>query len=72
MGLRSWWRARRRRIDIETLWPALKEAYLEKHPEDPSGAASSARAAFTIHAADDPAWSDLPFDERAFLIMGLK
>lgn len=45
--LQRWWWSRQRAIDLRILWPACKE-----------GAASidHARAAFALHAFNDPAW----------------
>jgi hypothetical protein len=49
-----WWHARMRRIDLEILWPTCKEeAYDLDH----------AKAAFAVHAFNDPAWLELGRDE---------
>ena len=48
--IRSWWRARQRKIDLEVLWLACVQ-----------GAADldHARAAFADHIFSDPAWLEL-------------
>jgi hypothetical protein len=48
--IRSWWRARQRKIDLEALWPVCVQ-----------GAADldHARAAFAGHIFSDPAWLEL-------------
>lgn len=47
--LKEWVRSRQRRLDVTILWPSLKAnaRNLDK-----------ARAAFFVHCAYDPAWSD--------------
>jgi len=51
MGLlgwvRAWQHARRRRLDLKTLWPAIV---------DRSRTLDEARACFAIHAYNSPAW----------------
>ena len=52
--IRGWWRARQRAIDLKILWPLCV-----------AGAADLdyAKAAFTLHAMNDPAWRELGEDE---------
>lgn len=50
----KWWRKRQRVIDIEILWPAIKEEH-RKIGED----VNRSRQAFFLHCAADPAWKDL-------------
>jgi hypothetical protein len=45
-----WWRARMRRFDLEILWPECKA-----HAPD----LDHAKAAFAVHAFNDPAWLEL-------------
>lgn len=45
--LQNWWWARQRAIDLEILWPQCKA----QAPD-----IEHARAAFAIHAFNDPAW----------------
>jgi hypothetical protein len=54
--LREWWDARRRKIDIEILWPCCKT-----QAED----LDQARMAFACHAFYDPAWQSLGHNEIA-------
>ena len=58
-AVRSWWRARQRKIDMVTVWPELiAQARDEQH----------AKRALAMHIAHDPAWDDLNDDEkRAFI-----
>ena len=51
--LRKWWNARQRAIDIEILWPIC----VENAPD-----IDQARAAFAVHAFNDPAWRVLGVD----------
>lgn len=48
--VKNWYDARRRRIDLEILWPACKEQ---------ARTLDQAKAAFAVHAFNDPAWSSL-------------
>nr|HEV8010876.1 hypothetical protein [Bradyrhizobium sp.] len=49
----GWWHARQRRIDLDILWPiCLKGANDLDH----------AKAAFAVHAYNDPAWLELGED----------
>jgi hypothetical protein len=49
----KWMKARRRRTDMEILWPiCLREA----------GDLDKAKAAFFLHAVHDPAWQELGED----------
>jgi hypothetical protein len=52
--IRTWWRARQRAIDLKILWPLCV-----------AGAADLdyAKAAFTLHAWNEPAWRELGADE---------
>lgn len=48
--LRTWWRRRQRRTDLEILWPqCLAGARDLDH----------AKAAFAMHVFNDPAWLEL-------------
>jgi hypothetical protein len=49
-----WWHARMRRFDLAILWPSCKE---EARDLD------HAKAAFAVHAFNDPAWLSLGQDE---------
>jgi hypothetical protein len=55
-----WWHARMRNIDLVILWPTCKRMAMEYHPTD---AMDYARAAFAVHAFNDPAWLALGQDE---------
>lgn len=44
----KWWRRRQRSIDMQILWPACKS----QAPD-----LESAKAAFAVHAFNDPAWT---------------
>jgi hypothetical protein len=58
-----WWWARMRRLDLEILWPVCKrEAPDLEH----------ARAAFAVHAFNDPAWLCLGEDGLIAAIEGLQ
>lgn len=46
----DWWNARRRAIDLEILWPICKEKAKDL---------DHAKAAFAVHAFNDPAWTCL-------------
>lgn len=50
LAVRSWWRARVRRLDVEILWPLCR-----------AGASDLdyAKAAFALHAFNEPAWREL-------------
>lgn len=54
LALRTWWRARRRKLDLEILWPVCKEE---------ASSLDYAKAAFAVHAYNDPAWRDFNEDE---------
>lgn len=54
LALRAWWRARVRRLDLEILWPLCRAGARD---------IDYARAAFAIHAFNDPAWRELGEDE---------
>jgi hypothetical protein len=50
LAVKKWWNARRRRIDMDILWPiCLAGANDLDH----------AKAAFAYHAFNDPAWQEL-------------
>ncbi len=49
----SWYDARRREIDLEILWPICKEQARDL---------DHAKAAFAVHAFNDPAWMTLGHD----------
>jgi hypothetical protein len=54
MLVQLWWYARQRRVDMDILWPmCLKGANDLEH----------AKAAFTKHALQDPAWLSLGEDQ---------
>lgn len=60
----GWYNARRRKIDIDLLWPACKQAAgddLEK-----------AHTAFKSHCCLDDAWSSLHMDEIERIVDGLE
>lgn len=61
--LGSWWYAMNRRIDLEIFWPSCK-----KIAPDLNGA----KAAFAMHAFNDPAWLALPHDEITRIIDALE
>jgi hypothetical protein len=52
--MRSWWRARQRRIDLDILWPICVRG---------ANDLDHAKAAFAVHAFNDPAWLALGEDE---------
>jgi hypothetical protein len=43
----NWWRARQRNLDLVILWPICKQG---------ANDLDHARAAFAVHAFNDPAW----------------
>jgi hypothetical protein len=47
----NWWRARQRQLDLEILWPICKQGAGQNELS-----LDHARAAFAIHAFNDPAW----------------
>jgi hypothetical protein len=55
----SWWRARQRRIDIEILWPLCARG---------ANDLDHAKAAFAVHAFNDPAWAELG-EDRIFAVI---
>lgn len=55
--------ARRRRIDLEILWPACR---------DNAPSIERAREAFFVHAMMDDAWTELGPTEMVRIIEGLK
>jgi hypothetical protein len=48
--IRSWWRHRQRRIDLQILWPSLRAQTSDLE---------HARRAFAAHALHEPAWLEL-------------
>lgn len=58
----AWWRARQRRIDIEILWPICRRG---------ANDLDHAKAAFAVHAFNDPAWLELGEDAMLDFIDGL-
>jgi hypothetical protein len=48
--VRGWWRARVRRLDLEILWPLCLAGAIDR---------DYAKAAFTLHAMNEPAWLEL-------------
>jgi hypothetical protein len=50
----NWYDARRRRIDLEILWPSCKAQARDL---------DHAKAAFAVHAFNDDAWLSLSEDE---------
>ena len=58
----AWWHARQRRIDMDILWPICRrEANNLDH----------AKAAFAVHAYNDPAWMELGEEKLFAFIDGL-
>jgi hypothetical protein len=47
---RDWWNGRRRRLDLEILWPECRRLARDL---------PSARRAFEAHVVNDPAWTCL-------------
>jgi hypothetical protein len=60
--LRSLWRQRQRRIDLDILWPLCREK-----ARDLQGA----KIAFALHCHNDPAWIELGPDHIAQVIDAL-
>jgi hypothetical protein len=52
-AIRAWWNARRRKIDLDILWPICLER---------ANDLDHAKAAFAVHAFNDPAWQELGED----------
>lgn len=61
-AIRALWNRRRRKIDIQILWPLCR---------DGAGDLENARDAFAMHAMNDSAWSDLTGEEIYAIIMRL-
>ncbi|WP_135210396.1 hypothetical protein [Vitreimonas flagellata] len=62
--IRDWWWARQRAIDLEILWPSCR---------DNAPDLDRAKAAFAVHAFNDPAWIGFYGRERlASFIDGLE
>jgi hypothetical protein len=59
IAIRTWWRARQRRLDIEILWPEIVAQARD---------VQEARLAFAAHAAYDPAWREIG-DDRLRLVL---
>ena len=51
--LRNLWWARQRSIDLEILWPSIKD-----HVKGTKLTINDAHAAFAFHAFNDPCWID--------------
>jgi hypothetical protein len=62
IALRTWWRARQRKLDLEVLWPQLR---------DNAGTPIHAKVAFAAHVLTEPAWLELGEEEIARVIDGL-
>ena len=58
--LQNWWWARQRAVDLKILWPECK-----KQAPD----LDHARAAFAVHAFNDPAWVRF-YEERLYAVIG--
>jgi hypothetical protein len=58
----GWWHARQRRIDMAILWPICRRE---------ANALDHAKAAFAVHAFNDPAWLELGEDAMLDFIDGL-
>ena len=54
MWIIRWWYARQRAIDLQVLWPACKADAKD---------IDHAKAAFAVHAFNDPAWVCLGEEE---------
>ena len=61
--IRVWWRARQRRLDTQILWPICVQG---------ANDLDHAKAAFAMHAFNDPAWLELGEDEIIQVIDRLK
>jgi len=59
--IRNWWWARQRAIDLKILWPECKAAA--------GGDLDRARAAFFLHAFNDPAWVCF-YEEKVWSVIG--
>ena len=59
----QWWRRRQRSLDLQLLWPSIRE-------QAPS--LEVAREAFSLHVAVDPAWQDVGPAELGRIVGGLK
>lgn len=46
--IQRWWWSRQRAVDLQVLWPACKEMAPDL---------DHAKAAFMLHAINDPAWA---------------
>jgi len=57
--LRNWWWARQRAIDLQILWPICKEKAVDL---------DHAKAAFMVHAINDPAWVHF-YDEKLWSVV---
>jgi hypothetical protein len=61
------WQALTRRLDVRFLWPSCRDEAARR-----GGSVDLARAAFAMHAYNDPAWLALGPDEIYRRIEGLK
>lgn len=52
-----WWRKRQRRIDMEILWPSIKDDALHGQASKDRPSLYLARSAFRMHCLSDPAWT---------------
>src|SRR4029077_17444805 len=52
-AIRMWWNARRRKIDMQILWPICVQG---------ANDLDHAKAAFAVHAFNNPAWQALGED----------
>jgi hypothetical protein len=50
-------RKKSRRLDLEILWPACLKGARENYQQDQDKALAHAKAAFFLHVAMDPAWT---------------
>jgi hypothetical protein len=55
----SWWRRRQRQLDLDLLWPLCVHG---------ANDLDHAKAAFAVHAFNDPAWLELGEDNIIALI----
>jgi len=62
--LQGWWRRRRRKTDIEILWPICKERANDDM--------AKARMAFFWHIMHDSAWGDMSEAEKIKFVDNLR
>jgi hypothetical protein len=63
----EWRSEHRRNLDLQFLWPAIRESALNMGLE-----IESARAAFAVHAFNDAAWLVLGQSEIELIVAGLE